>query len=142
MFNPSQKCNVPPPKPPRRLNRKLSKNGTEATSESQDTLEKPSEELTESVFSSNTDTRSYREKFRERFESVKRQAGKSVTKANSFKTKTEKLHNLKRSIELMKKRNIEIEAELQLYEKNKEENNVSKSQTEAYLFFCEQLTEV
>lgn len=129
--------------------RKLSKTATEITSDSQETsnsIKEKHDDFTESIFSSKSDTRSYREKFKERFESVKKQAGKSISKAHTLRTSTENIKSLKRNLHLIKKENEAIENVLENYQKNKgqrdgETDNVSK--IEAYNFFCgEDLDEV
>ncbi|KAK5642284.1 hypothetical protein RI129_008451 [Pyrocoelia pectoralis] len=121
-----------PLKPPRRNIRKLSIE-TSVSQQSSDI-----KNFTEST-SSKLESGSYRERFKERFEYVKKKAGQSVSKANTVKTKSEKIKSLKRSLNLMKKENEQVNAEFHSYENNKlshtnQDNVVSPSV--AYSFFC------
>ncbi|KAK4876668.1 hypothetical protein RN001_009174 [Aquatica leii] len=128
---------IPPAKPPRKFVRRQSKTNTEISSDSQEEST-DFKEYTESIRSSKLESGSYRDKFKERFEYVKKQAGKSISKANTFKSKGDRIKTLKKSFNVIKRQNDIIDAELRTYENNKfcydNENYVSS--TEAYNFFC------
>ncbi|XP_031347208.1 coiled-coil and C2 domain-containing protein 2A isoform X1 [Photinus pyralis] len=120
---------LPPAKPPRRQMRKLS-TGTSESQESNDI-----KNYTEST-SSKLESGSYRERFKERFEYVKKRAGQSVSKASSTKTKSEKIKNLKRSLNLLKKENEQVNADLHSYENGKLAHANAISPSESFGFFC------
>ncbi|KAF5273701.1 hypothetical protein FQA39_LY07391 [Lamprigera yunnana] len=125
---------MPPPKPPRRNTSRLSKSNTEASSDSHLTDFK---EYTESVPSSSRldSSGSHREKFKERFEHLKKQASKSLSKANNFQSKTNKIRSLMRSVHMVKAENDLIDAELRFYETSKVSQSMVSS-VEVHNFLC------
>ncbi|KAF5294949.1 hypothetical protein FQR65_LT10662 [Abscondita terminalis] len=128
---------TPPPKPPRKYVRMHSKTSTEISSDSQEDST-DIKEYTESVRSSKLESSSYREKFKERFKHVKRQAGKSVSRAGTFKSSVDKIRTLRKSINIIKRENDVIDSELRAYENNKfcYDSESFVTSAEAYNFFC------
>lgn len=89
-------------------------------------------------FESKTDSKSYRDKIKERFHFIKKQAEKSASSIKSLKKTTERVVVLNKSIEIMRRENMQIENELQEHRKLHLDDI---SQVNMYNFFCETIEE-
>ncbi|XP_017782546.1 PREDICTED: coiled-coil and C2 domain-containing protein 2A [Nicrophorus vespilloides] len=96
-------------------------------------------EITNSESTSISDVRSYRDKIKDRFMTVKNQSLKKTTKLKRFKSHASNILNLNKSIELMRRENLEINERIKQTQVVVQESAGNISKTEMYHFFCESI---
>lgn len=99
-------------------------------------------ETSSTNYDSKSDQKSYRDKIKERFKNVKQHAGKSTTKIEKLprlKGETKRIINLNKSVDAIKRENLEIESDIKRREvQNATKVNEEVSRYDKYAFFCEE----
>lgn len=92
---------------------------------------------TSTNYDSKSEQKSYRDKIKERFKSVKENAGKSAIKNEKLprlKGETKRVINLNKSIDAIKRENVEIENDIKI--RGHISNDLEITRYHKYAFFC------
>lgn len=96
-------------------------------------------EYSSTNYDSKSDPKSYRERIKERFQSVKQHAGQSATiieKLPRLKGESKRIINLNKSIDAIKRENVEINADVKRHtERARDDQEITRR--DKYNFFCE-----